>query len=146
MAETINLVCPKCHAVNRVPADRLGQDPKCGKCRTPISRAESMKLKVDGFDKHLQKSQLPLLVDFWAPWCGPCKNMAPAFEEAARMLHPRLRLAKVNTEEERELAAKYGIQSIPTMVLFQGGREKARVSGAMPAQSIAAWAREKLAA
>ena len=144
MAEIIHLVCPKCHTVNRVQAGRLAQDPKCGKCHATLLRAESVKLKGEGFARHLQKSELPLLVDFWAPWCGPCKNMAPAFEEAARMLHPRLRLAKVNTEEERELAARYGIQSIPTMVLFKGGREKARISGAMPAQSIVSWAREQL--
>ncbi len=144
MADTIHLVCPRCAALNRVPASRLNQDPKCGKCHTPLAPAGSMKLTDRSFAKHIQKTDLPLLVDFWAPWCGPCKSMAPAFEEAAQSLHPRVRLAKVNTEEEQGLAARYGIQSIPTMVLFQNGREKARVSGAMPAQSIAAWAESQL--
>ena len=146
MSDTIHLVCPNCAALNRVPAARLGQDPKCGKCRSSLTPAKPVKLTESSFAKNLQKSDLPLLVDFWAPWCGPCKSMAPAFEEAARSLSPRLRLAKVNTEEERNLAARHGIQSIPTMVLFRSGREQARVSGAMSAQSIVAWVRGQLGA
>ena len=141
MADTIHLVCPHCDTVNRVPPARLGQNPKCGRCHKALTQPRSLPLKGHNFFKHLNKTGLPLLVDFWVPWCGPCQSMAPAFEEAARLLHPRLRLAKVNTEEEQGIASRYGVMSVPTMVLFQNGREKARISGAMPAESIVAWAR-----
>ena len=146
MSDTINLVCPHCDALNRVPAARLDQHPNCGRCHRPLAEPGPVQLKGSNFQRHLEKSGLPMLVDFWAPWCGPCKTMGPAFEEAAHILHPALRLAKVNTEEEQAIAARYGIQSIPTMVLFQDGEEKTRISGAMPVQSIVSWARQQLAA
>jgi len=144
MPEKVNLVCHQCGALNRVPAGRLADKPRCGKCHRPIFEPRPVALTAQGLENHLRKSQLPLLVDFWASWCGPCKMMAPAFERAAALLHPRLVLAKVNTEEEQALAGNLGILSIPTMILFKAGREAARTSGAMNAEAIVAWARNQL--
>lgn len=144
MERNLHLVCPHCGAKNRAPQQRLGESPSCGRCKGGLFEAKPVDLDGERFDKQLAGSDLPLLVDFWAPWCGPCKNMAPAFREAALMLFPRVRLAKVNTEEQRELAARFGINSIPTMVLFRQGREAGRVSGAMPAAAIAQWVRERV--
>lgn len=144
MEPSLHLVCPRCQAVNRVPSARLGQGPNCGKCHASLLEPHPLALDQAGFLRQVEKSDLPLLVDFWAPWCGPCRMMAPAFEQAAAALHPRVRLAKVNTEEQQALAARFGIQSIPTMVLFSGGREAARVSGAMAANQIVDWVRSQL--
>ncbi|MET0025962.1 MAG: thioredoxin TrxC [Sedimenticola sp.] len=144
MSESMHIVCPHCDGINRVPQDRLGAGPKCGKCSTPLFNGQSLALGESRFARHLQKSELPVLVDFWAPWCGPCKAMAPAFEEAARQLEPNLRLVKVNTEENQAIAAQFGIRSIPTLALFRQGREVARVSGAMDAGSLVSWVRQNL--
>ena len=141
MNEPLHIVCPHCQGVNRVPAARLGEGPSCGRCHGALFEGAPLELRASTFAAHLERSDIPLLVDFWAPWCGPCKMMAPQFHQAARMLEPRMRLAKVNTEAEQGLGARYGIRSIPTMVLFRGGREVARQSGAMGAQDIVRWAR-----
>jgi thioredoxin 2 len=144
MSQGAHVVCPACQAVNRVDPARFDQKPTCGKCSAELLPAHPVELSGAALKRQVEKSDLPLLVDFWAPWCGPCRMMAPAFEEAARMLGPGVRLAKLNTEEEQAVGAQLGIQSIPTMVLFKNGREAARTSGAMPAQGIAQWVQQHL--
>jgi thioredoxin 2 len=144
MSDSLHLVCPHCHAINRVPAARLGQAPNCGQCHRPLFEAHPLELTAATFDKHISRNDIPLLVDFWAPWCGPCKMMAPQFAQAAGQLEPQVRLAKVNTEAEQGLGAQYSIRSIPTLALFRGGREIARQPGAMGAQDIVNWVRSQL--
>jgi thioredoxin 2 len=139
MSESVHVVCPHCDAVNRVPRDRLGESGKCGKCRTPLFTGHPLALDEGRFARHVERSGLPLVVDFWAPWCGPCRMMAPAFEEAARRLEPRARLVKVNTEEAQNLAMRLGIRSIPTLAVFRDGREVARTAGAMELRGILSW-------
>ncbi|TCS71458.1 thioredoxin [Sulfuritortus calidifontis] len=145
MSDTFNIVCPHCHAVNRVPVARLNQGPNCGKCHRPLFTGHPVALTAATFAKHVERNDIPVLVDFWAPWCGPCKMMAPQFEQAARLLEPQVRLAKVDTEAEQMLGTQYGIRSIPTVALFAGGRELARQAGAMGAQDIVRWVRAQLA-
>jgi thioredoxin 2 len=143
--EILQIVCPHDAALNRVPAARLADSPRCGKCHRPLFAGEPVELSMQTFDRHLTQSQIPLLVDFWAPWCGPCRMMAPAFASAAALLEPRLRLAKVNTEDEPALGARFGIRSIPTLMLFAEGRELTRQSGALTnAEQIARWAASQL--
>lgn len=138
--DPLHIVCPHCHTTNRVAAAQLSDAPDCGKCHQPLFTGHPVALDEAAFDKHIARSQLPVLVDFWAPWCGPCRTMAPAFEQAAKQLEPRMRLAKVDTEAVQNLAARFNIRSIPTLALFVGGREVARQPGAMGAADIVRWA------
>jgi thioredoxin 2 len=144
MNDSFHIVCPGCGAVNRIPGARLGDRPKCGKCHQPLFTAHPPELTGGDFHKHLERNDIPVLIDFWAPWCGPCKMMAPAFVQAAAQLEPRVRLAKLNTEVEQTIAAQYGIRSIPTLALFLRGRELARQAGAMGAPDIVRWTRAQL--
>ena len=144
MNDLLHVVCPICLATNRLPASRLGQKPKCGQCHQALFNAHPLELTVASFDKHVNRNDIPLLVDFWADWCGPCKMMAPAFMQAAQHLEPSFRLAKVNTEAQPQLSAEYNIRSIPTLILFKNGKELARQAGAMQAQDIFDWANSKV--
>ena len=144
MSNALHIVCPHCDGVNRVPAEKLSQNPKCGKCHQPLFPGHPLSLDQNRFERHIGRSDIPVLVDFWAPWCGPCKMMAPAFEQAAAQLGPQVRLVKVNTEENQNLAARFGIRSIPTLALFKGGREVDRVAGAMDVRNLVAWTRQHL--
>ena len=137
---SLHIVCPHCHVVNRVPQERLDASPKCGACHLKIFTAQPIELNESNFNRHLSYNTIPLLIDFWAPWCGPCKMMAPVFSKAAAILKPKIRLIKINTEEQPGLAARNNIRSIPTIVLFNSGKEKARQAGAIGEQDLVRWA------
>lgn len=146
MNTPIHVVCPQCDSVVRVPADRLQQAPRCPKCHGPLFAGHPVDLDTARFDRHLSRSDVPLVVDFWAPWCGPCRMMAPHYHEAARRLEPQARFAKVNSDEAPALSSRFGIRGIPTLIVFRQGHEVARQSGAMDSGTLLRWLGEALRA
>lgn len=144
MSDAVHVVCPSCDAVNRIPAARLADGPKCGQCKSALFTGMPLALTAANFEKHIGRSDIPVVVDFWAPWCGPCKMMAPQYEQAAQSLEPAVRLAKLDTEAHQALGARYNIRSIPTLAVFKGGREVARQAGAMGMNDIIRWVRSQI--
>ena len=141
MTDPIHVVCTGCNAANRIPAARLADHPTCGKCHEPLFAGHPANLAENAFERQLQRSDIPVLVDFWADWCAPCRTMAPAYEQATSQLEPSVRVVKLDTERAQATSARLGIRSIPTLMLFRNGKEIARQAGAMSAGDIVRWTR-----
>jgi thioredoxin 2 len=138
------IMCPKCGGLNRVPDDKLNSQPTCGKCKQALFSGKPVEMNAEQFLRAYQKTDQPLVVDFWAPWCGPCQAFAPTFAQTATQFEPRARFIKINTETEQQIAAQFGIRSIPTLAIFKDGKEMARVSGALPAGEFSRWLQQSL--
>ena len=144
MSDHLHAVCTSCNAINRIPVQRVGKEINCGKCHRALFGLSPLSVNSDAFKLHLTKSEVPVIVDFWAPWCGPCKAMAPAYAQVSERMGSLAQFIKVNTDEEQELGVQYNIRSIPTLAIFRAGREVARMSGALPATNMEQWIRNAL--
>ena len=141
---TLHIVCPHCHTVNRIASERLIRHPRCGLCKEPLFTGHPLELSGRNFQQHITRNDIPVVVDFWAAWCGPCKIMAPSYAQATAALEPQVRLAKLNTEQEQGIATQFNIRSIPTLVIFKSGHEIARKSGAMNTTDIVRWINSRI--
>ena len=144
MSEFTHIVCPYCNGTNRLPQDKITEDAKCGRCKKSIFNTDPINLTTENISQHLEKNDIPIIIDFWAPWCGPCKIMGPNFEQASRNFKTQVRFAKINTEDQQSLGGHYNIRSIPTLALFKEGKEVDRVSGALDANALINWLNERV--
>lgn len=142
MPESYQAVCPHCSTTNRLPKSKPAKEAKCGKCGKPVFNGNPVALTTQSFQRHISSNDIPVVVDFWAEWCGPCKMMAPEFKKAASEIEPQARFAKLDTEAEQAIAARFGIRSIPTLIIYRQGKEIARQAGAMRAEQLKAWVRQ----
>ncbi|MGS2742459.1 thioredoxin TrxC [Halomonas sp. LS-001] len=145
MGDTVTLGCAHCHAINRVNVARLADGPKCGKCKVPLFSGEPINLTKANFNAVIERSELPVVVDFWASWCAPCKMMTPIFSQAAQTLEPKIRFAKLDTEAETTLAGRFSVRSIPTLIVFKKGHEVARQAGVTQQAQLRQWLAPHLA-